>query len=268
MANHYFEGKVIWLTGASSGIGEALCQQLAIAGATLVLSARRAEALQKVCQACANPHRHLVLPLDMLTPDSFGAASQQVVERLGRVDILINCAGISHRSKIEATEMSVVRHLMELNYFGPVALSKQVLPAMLARGTGHVVVISSVMGKLSMPARGAYAASKHALHGLFDALRAEVESRGVAVTVICPGYIRTNASFNALEGDGKPHNQLDQEISRGMAPEKCARRILRAIARRRSEVIVARHETLGVWLNRFAPRLFRLLVRRRARRSQ
>ena len=182
------------------------------------------------------------LPLDMLAEDSFAPAFQTVLDRFGRVDILVNCAGISQRGTAIETELQVDRRLMELNYFGPVALTKLVLPSMLARRDGQIVVISSLMGKFALPARGAYSASKHALHGFFDALRAEVEDQGVAVTIVCPGYVRTNASFNALEGDGQPHNQWDKEIAGGMAPEECARQIVRAIERRRREVYVCSKE--------------------------
>lgn len=260
-----FDDKVIWVTGASSGIGEALCHQLAAGGASLVLSARRADVLEKVQASCANPDRHLVLPLDMLAPDSFAAAFESVRARFGQVDILIHCAGISQRDTALDTELKVDRHLMDLNYFGPVALTKVVLPSMLARREGQVVVISSLMGKFALPARGAYSASKHALHGFFDALRAEVEGQGISVTIVCPGYVRTNASFNALEGDGTPHNKLDKQIASGLAPEKCARKIIRAIERRRPEVYVARYEKLGLYISRFAPGLFRRIIRSKYR---
>jgi dehydrogenase/reductase SDR family member 7B len=254
-------GKVVWVTGASSGIGEALCHALASRGASLVLSARRADALKQVQAACSNPDQHFALPLDLVAPESFAPAFKNVVERFGRLDILVNCAGISQRGKALETELLVDRHLMELNYFGPVALTKVVLPSMIARGDGQIVVVSSLMGKLALPGRGAYAASKHALHGFFDALRAEVENQGVAVTIVCPGYIRTNASFNALEGDGTPHNKWDKDIKGGMDPEKCARKIVRAIENRCREVDICGKERLGLYLHRYAPGLFHRFAR-------
>lgn len=260
--------KVIWLTGATSGIGEALCQQLAERGASLVLSSRRADVLEKVRAKCSNPGRHLVLPLDMLAPHTFGAALETVLRRFGRVDVLINCAGISQRANAVDSDLKVDRHLMDLNYFAPVALTKLVLPSMLARGDGQIVAISSMMGKFGLPGRTAYAASKHALHGFFDSLRAEVAGQGVAVTVICPGYIRTNAAFNALEADGTPHNKMDKDIAGGMEPEKCARQIVRAIERQRPEVYVAGYEKLGLYINRFAPWLFRRIAASKARRRR
>lgn len=254
-------GKVVWVTGASSGIGEALCYELAARGASLVLSARRSEVLKNVQSACANPDNHLALPLDMLAPELFAPAFQTVLDRFGRVDILLNCAGMSQRGTAVETELLVDRRLMELNYFGPIALTKLLLPSMLARRDGQIVVISSLMGKVALPKRGAYAASKHALHGFFDALRAEVYAQGIAVTIVCPGYVRTNASFNALEGDGTPHNKLDKEIAGGMSAEKCARQIVRAIESRRREVYIAGYEKVGLYVERFAPGLFSWITR-------
>lgn len=247
---------MIWLTGASSGIGEALGYALAARGASLVLTARRADVLETVRAKCASPDRHFVLPLDMLQPESFAAAMESVHSRFGRIDVLIHCAGISQRGTAVNTELKVDRYLIELNYLGPVALTKQVLPSMIARGAGQIVAISSLLGKFAMPKRAAYSASKHALHGFFDALRAEVESQGVSVTMICPGFVRTNASFNALEGNGTPHNKLDAEIAHGLPPEECAKRIVRAIERRRREVYICRTEIFGLYLSRFAPGLF------------
>jgi dehydrogenase/reductase SDR family protein 7B len=254
-------GKVVWVTGASSGIGESLAYALASRGALLVLSARRADVLATVCSRCTNPDRHLVRPLDMTKPDQFASAVQAVQNRFGQVDILVHGAGISQRGTALKTDLKVDRRLIELNYLGPVALTKQVLPSMLALGSGQIVVISSLLGKFAVPKRAAYSASKHALHGFFDALRAEVEAQGVYVTLVCPGFVRTNASFNALEGDGTPHNKMDREIDRGLSPDECARRIIRAIECRRREVYICRREILGLYLSRYAPGLFSRFIR-------
>lgn len=262
-----FKDKVVWITGASSGIGEALAYAFAERGAKLVLSARREDVLSAVRSKCTNAERHLVLPLDMLQPESFPAAVDLVNEQFDSVDYLIHCAGVSQRGTAINTKVKVDRHLMEVNYLGPVALTKLVLPLMLKQGRGHIVAISSLLGKFAMPKRSAYSASKHALHGFFDALRAEVESRGVSVTLICPGFVRTNASFNALEGDGTPHNQLDKEIAEGLPPDVCARRILRAIERGRREVYIGQKEIFGLYLSRFAPALFRRFTRLKPRQN-
>jgi dehydrogenase/reductase SDR family member 7B len=255
-------GKIVWLTGASSGIGAALARVLADRGAKVVLSARNEARLREVQAACADVDRHLVLPLDVSQPESFEPALQVVLEKFDHVDVLIHCAGISQRSRAVDTQLTVDQHLMAVNYFGPVALTKRVLPSMIARGDGQIVVVTSLLGKFGAPARSAYCASKHALHGFFDALRAEVHSAGIVVTIVCPGFVRTNASLNALRGDGTPHGALDQQIAGGMDADKCARQIVRAIERRRREVYLGGKERLAIYLNRFAPGLFARIMRR------
>lgn len=255
--------RVVWLTGASSGIGEALAKELAARGALLVLSARREAELRRVRAACQRADEHLVLSLDMLDTDSFGAPTKTVLDRMGRVDILVHCAGISQRAFAVDTQLDVDRRIMELNYFGPVGLTKQVLPSMIERGTGQIVVISSLLGKVAVPARSAYCASKHALHGFFDALRAEEHRHGIAVTMICPGFVHTNASLNALTGDGKPHGKMDELTVGGLASEVCACRIVDAIERRRREVYIGQREVLAVYLSRWAPNLFHRFIRNR-----
>ena len=260
MEKSNISGKVVWLTGATSGIGEALAYELAQRGASLVLSARREDVLRQVQAACQNAEKHLVLPLDMLDPACFEPSLQTVADHFGRVDILIHCAGISQRARAVETQLDVDRRIMELNYFGPVALTKQVLPSMLARGDGHLVVISSLLGKFGAPTRSAYCASKHALHGFFDALRAEVHGQGISVTLVCPGFVCTSASMNALTADGTPHGKMDRVIAKGMSSSECARRIVRAIEQRRPEVYIGK-ERFAVYLHRLAPRLFQRFIR-------
>jgi len=255
-------GKVVWVTGASSGIGESLAYALAARGANLALSSRREDVLRKVQSACDRAEQHLVLPLDMLRIDSFQPAVQAVLEKFGRVDVLVHCAGLSQRSRAIETQLDVDRRIMEINYFGPVALTKQLLPSMIAHGSGHIVVISSLLGKFGAPTRTAYCASKHALHGFFDALRAEVYTHGIAVTLVCPGFVRTNASMNALTGDGTVHGKMDAVIAKGLPSDECARQIVQAIERRRGEAYIGK-ERFAVYLNRLAPRLFSRLLRSR-----
>ena len=255
-----FRGKVVWITGASAGIGEALARELAGQGARLVLSARNEAALHRVAAACA-PAQTLVLPLDLTAPDTFGAAVVAVQAHFGRLDVLINNGGISQRSLALETSLEVDRRLMEVDYFGPVALSKAVLPAMLAQGSGRLVVISSLVGKFGTPYRSAYAAAKHALHGFFDSLRAELHGSGVAVIIICPGFIHTGVSVNALTGDGRALGQMDEATANGLAPAEFARRAVRALARERDEVAIGGRETWGLLLKRLAPGLFARVLR-------
>ena len=254
-------GKMVWITGASSGIGEALAYELAARGASLVLSARREAELRRVQAACQHAEEHLVLPLDMREQASFAPAIQAALKRFGRIDTLVHCAGISQRARAMDTQLTVDRQIMELNYFGPVGLTKQVLPEMVSRGSGQIVVISSLLGRIAAPARSAYCASKHALHGFFDALRAEVYPHGIAVTIICPGFVHTNVSLNALTGDGKAHSKMDELIAGGLPSDVCARRIAKAIEGRRREVYIGQKEVLGVYFSRWAPNLFHRFIR-------
>lgn len=257
-----FLGKTAWITGASSGIGEALAYALSQQGARLILSARRVEELERVKLHCANPEVHMVVPLDLADFDA-KALTQQVLAQMGQVDILVNSGGISQRALAVEADVAIDRRIMEINYFGTIALSKAVLPAMLARKSGHIVTISSLSGKISTPRRSAYAASKHALHGFFDSLRSEVYTDGITVTLICPGYVKTNLSFHALSADGSAHGQMDPTQAKGMAPEKLAMRILQAIERNEEEVIVGGTEVLAVYLKRFFPALYAKFIRRR-----
>jgi short-subunit dehydrogenase len=256
-------GKVAWLTGATSGIGEALAYALAADGANIVLTARRTEELQRVQAACDRPHQHLSLPLDLLQPVTFESAVGTVLERFGRIDLLIHCAGISQRGAVVDTQMQVDRHVMALNYFAPVSLTKLVLPSMIEHRSGHLVAISSLLGKFGAPERSAYSASKHALNGFFDSLRAEVQAYGIVVTVICPGFVRTNASFNALTTNGTPHGKMDEDIRNGIGSDVCASKILDSIKARKREVYIGGKERWAVYLNRYLPGLFSRLMRSR-----
>jgi dehydrogenase/reductase SDR family member 7B len=256
-----FEDKVVWITGASSGIGAALAEAFAREGAKLVLSARRRAELEQV--AARTGGEPLVLPLDLAQADTFPAAVTAVLERFPRIDVLVHNGGISQRALVKDTQLDVDRRIMEVNYFGTVALTKAALPSMTKAKTGHFVVVSSVMGKLGTPQRSAYAASKHALHGFFDCLRAEVSDDGLAVTLVCPGYIRTEISKNALTGDGSPTNRTGDDIAAGYPPDRTAQQILAAISSKKSEVYVGGpgKERLALLLKRFTPGLLEPILK-------
>lgn len=255
------EKQVVWITGASSGIGAALAEACARQGARVVLSARRLDELEKVRARCNRPDDHFVLPMDMAGAD-FARATADVLARFGRIDVLVNNAGISQRSRIAETSLDVDRRIMEVNYFGVVGLTKAVLPVMQRQKGGHVVVVSSLVGLVSTPLRSTYSASKHALHGFFEALRAEEHDNGIRVLMVCPGAIATDVSLHALAGDGSEHGVMDPLQATGMPPAECARQILEALAAERAEILVAGREKLAVTLFRHAPSLYRRLVRR------
>ncbi|HKP73034.1 MAG TPA: SDR family oxidoreductase [Pyrinomonadaceae bacterium] len=259
-----FKDKIVWITGASSGIGESLAYAFSAEGARLVLSARRADELERVRANCAGGEgAHMILPLDLTRFDELPEKAGQVLAHFGRVDILVNNGGVSQRSLAKDTSFEVDRALININYLGTVCLTKAVLPSMLERRVGHIVVVSSLVGHVGTPLRSAYAASKHALHGFFDSLRAEVWRENVNVTIVCPGYIRTDVSINAFAGDGSKFNRMDKNQERGMRPEECAARILDAVARGREEVLIGGKEKWAVLIKRLWPSRFSKLVRER-----
>ncbi len=260
------ENKVIWLTGASSGIGEALAYALAAKGAKLVLSARRKDELERVkgnCPAAVQANVR-VLPLDLSLTDTLQLSTQAAIQIFGHVDILINNGGVGQRSMVAQTGVSVDRRIMEVNYFGAMALTKYLLPHFLQRKSGHYVNVSSIVGKFGTPYRSGYAASKHALHGFFDALRAEHFRDNIAVTMICPGFIHTPITLSALTGDGTPLNKMDEAQFKGKSTEWCAKKIVRAIEKRKEEAYIGGREILAVYLKRFVPTLFSKIIRNTA----
>lgn len=257
-----FRDATVWITGASSGIGEALAYEWAAQGARLILSARRTERLEAVRQACTRPDAHHVLPLDLADPASLPAAAASAQQLAGRLDILVHNGGISQRGLAAETDLEVDRRIMEVNYFGAVGLTKAVLPTMLAQGTGRFVVVSSLVGLFGTAQRTAYAASKHALHGFFDSLRAEVYDAGLRVTLVCPGFIRTDITRHALTGDGQPFGKMGDAQAHGMPPDQCAEAILQAVRADRDEVYIGGREVLGVYLKRLSPALFNRFIRR------
>ena len=252
-----FRDQVVWITGASSGIGEALAVAWSGEGARLVLSARNVAELERVRARCSNPELHRIVPLDLTDANAIEAAASAV----GRVDILVHSGGVSQRSLVAETDLATDRAIMDLNYFGTIALTKAVLPSMIARRSGHIVPISSVIGYVGVPMRSAYAASKHALHGFFETLRAETAKDGIVVTMVVPGYVRTNVSQNALRGDGSRHGKLDDTHAKAMLPQDAAPRIIDAVAKKKAEVRVGGKEIHAVLLRRFLPGLVRRLLR-------
>lgn len=256
--------QVIWVTGASSGIGEALAIQASSAGAYVILTARRKHELERVRSLCAYPKKVAVLPLDLTAFDAEAAASA-AAEPFGAVDILVNNAGWSQRSALVDTQMPVYRKLMELDFFAPVALTRAVMPSMLERKAGHVVMISSVAGKIGVPNRTGYSAAKHALAGFTEAARAELWRDGVRFTVVYPGYVRTPISANALEGDGSQHHVMDATTAAGMSPEGCAEEIWDSVIANDEEAFVGSRALAYVRLKRYAPRLFSFALKRVAR---
>ncbi len=253
---------VIWITGASSGIGEATAKKFSKQGYRVILSARNEQELNRVMSECTNPSDVRILPLDLTAIPSFESKVTQALGFFGQVDCMLHNGGISQRSLIQETGLEVDRRLMEVNFFGTVALTKALLPHFIARKTGQFTVITSLVGKFGSPFRSSYAASKHALHGFFDTLRAEHYLDGITVTLVCPGFIRTNVSVNAITADGTALGQMDEAQAKGMSPEDCADEIFSAITGKKEEVYIGGRETLAIYLKRFVPSVFSRIVRK------
>jgi short-subunit dehydrogenase len=264
MGHSAFADQVVWITGATSGIGEALARRFAAFGSRLVLSARREQELSRVAGLCTGAASVSVLPLDLSQPASLADRVHSVISREGAVDVMVHNAAVSQRAFAADAGYEVDDLIMRTNYLGPVAMTKALLPSMRARRRGHFIVISSVLGKFGLPGRSGYCASKHALHGFFDTLRAEVASDNIQVTLILPGWVRTNISINALAAGGIPQRKMDSGTAAGFSPEFCAQRIVAAAEAGKAEVSVVRlKENAVLYLSRYAPAVFRRLIRGR-----
>jgi len=260
-----FNNKIVWITGASDGIGKELAMQLAKEGARVILTARNVEKLNAVKDSLAGAE-HIVYPMDLLKVEAIPGAVDEVIAKVGAIDILVNNAGISQRSLAKDTLMEVDRKIMELDYFATVALTKSALPHMLMRKSGLIISISSIAGKIGTPMRTAYCAAKHAVIGFMDALRAEVHAANIKVMVVTPGSVQTNISINALEGDGQKHNVTDPLIENGIPVVECAERIIKGIKNETPELMIAQgKEKLAVYLRRFFPTLlFKMMTKLKA----
>lgn len=254
---NYYTNKTVWITGASSGIGEALTYELVKLGAKVIISARREEELKRVQQQAGTSNVY-VLPLDLEAADTFAAKVQEAIGAFSQIDIMVHNGGISQRSKVKDTLPAVQRKVMEVDYFSYIELTRLLLPHMQQRQTGHIIAISSVMGKIGTPMRSAYAAAKHALHGFFDCLRAEVWRDNIKVTLIMPGYIKTQVSLNAVTASGEKLNELGKNIGHGYPANKTAQQILKAIRKGKFEKYVGRpfsQEWMAIHLMRLFPSL-------------
>ncbi len=258
-----FQDKVIWITGASSGIGEALAREMSARGAKLILSSRRMAELERVKGTCAHPDSVHILPLDLTDSKSLDEKVGTAITFFGHIDIMVHNGGISQRSLVADTGIAVHREVMELNYFSYILVTKALLPHFIERRSGYIVVTSSVMGKIGTPMRAAYAAAKHALHGYFDCLRAEVERYGIKITILTPGYIHTPIAV--ISGDGSFLSSTSEQISGGIPADKAARQIIKAIRNERYEPYIGKfigEERLALFVKRFMPTLFAKLIGR------
>jgi short-subunit dehydrogenase len=260
------KGKVIWVTGASSGIGEALVYELAKKGAKLIISSRRKEELERVkgnCVVAAQPNIRIV-PLDLAEPSTLQLCVEAALQVFGHIDILVNNGGISQRGLAKETTLEVDRRIMEIDYFGTITLTKQLIPHFIKRKQGHFVTVSSITGIIGTPYRTGYAAAKHALHGFFNSLRPELwkESPNIYVTMVCPGWTNTNLSITALKGDGTAQNKKDDTHQHGLSPKFVAEQMVIAIEKKKREIYVGGwKETTAAYLHRYLPGVFARVIR-------
>jgi short-subunit dehydrogenase len=264
MSNTYFSNKVVWITGASSGIGEELAQQLAPQGAHLILSSRNKEKLQMLRENLSNHKKHLIVPLDLEDSSNFDELAKKVFDEFGRIDILINNGGISQRANASDSSMEVNRKIMEVDFFGNIALTKAVLPFMQMQKSGQILVISSVAGKFGFYLRSAYSAAKHALHGYYESLALEEEHNGISVTIVCPGKINTPISTNAINAEGNKHGIMDHNQETGMPVAVCVKQMLHALQSKKREVLIGNKEIWAVRIKRYFPALFWKIIKKQS----
>lgn len=268
------QDKVVMITGASSGLGESLAHCFYKAGCRVILAARRQNELQRVrsdllaMHVTVPTHPPVVLPLDLSDLNTLPDLVRQALAICGPIDILINNGGVTHRDDVLSTDTEVAQKIMAVNYFGQMVLTKAVLPSMIEQRRGHVVTVSSVQGKIAIPHRSAYAASKHALQAFSDSLRAEVARYNIKVSVISPGYIATSLSVNALTGSGEVYGQMDSDTAHGYKPEYVAEKILSAVVEYKKELIISPViPRLAIMIRTLAPSLYFWIMERRARNT-
>jgi short-subunit dehydrogenase len=252
-----FEEKVIWITGASSGIGEALVYKFIELGAIVIASSNQADELQRVKTSCGDrSDRVHIAYFDLANCEGIEDVVKAQVSALSRIDCLINLGGVSQRAYIEDTPLWLDRKIMEINYFGTIALTKAVLPYMIEQKEGHILATSSISGRFGFPLRSAYSASKQALHGFFETLHIENKKNCVRASVIIPGRVRTNISKNALTASGDAHGKMDPGQRRGITPEKAAEKIITGIKRNKREILVGSTELIMLYIRKYFPSIF------------
>ena len=255
-----FKDKTVWITGASAGIGEGLAYAFAKEGANLILSARRIDQLEKVKQNCPNPSKVTLFPFDLSNPDEVSKIAQEFVSQQNEIHVLINNGGISQRSLGKETPYEVDKRIIDINLLSTMALTKAVLPKMIQQQEGHLIATSSLVGKFSTPLRSAYAASKHALHGYYDALRAELKDDNIQITLLCPGFIKTDVSVNAVNSKGESTNIMDNAQANGMPVEVFSRKAMKAFKAGKREAYIGGKETYAIYIARYFPGIFSRMI--------
>ena len=258
-----FTDKIIWITGASSGIGRATALRFAQENATLILTALEDDLLEEVKKECLTLGSPAVttLPFDLSQLDQLPQLAQDALQAYGRIDVFYNNAGISQRGTTVEVSMDVIRKVMDIDFYAPVILTKAILPKMIEQGGGQLAVTTSINGLFGFPLRCAYSSAKHALYGFYETIAAENYKDNIRVTIVTPGRVQTNISVNALEKDGQKHGKMDAGQAGGITPEKAADKIVKAIYKQKREVLVGSGELIMVYIKRFFPGLCARIAR-------
>jgi short-subunit dehydrogenase len=252
-----FTGKVVWITGASSGIGEALVHEFVKRGAIIIASSNDVTGLERVKAECGDKSIMVkCIPFDLADTSGINKIVEQQVNTIGKIDFLLNIGGISQRARIDETPIWLDRKIFEINYFGTIALTKAVLPFMVKQRSGHILATSSISGRFGFPLRSAYSASKQALHGFFETLYLENKKFNIKASVIIPGRVRTAISLHALDSEGKEHGKLDNGQSKGVLPRRAAEIIIRGMLKNKREILVGKNELMILHIRRYCPWLF------------
>lgn len=258
-----WKNKTAWVIGASSGIGKETALLLNSYEASVIISSRREEELLMLKKQAKFPDKIFILPLDLFQRESFKEKTKQATDIVKKLDFVFLNGGTSQRGSVTETIFGVHQKLMDLNYFSYVALTQEILPFLLSQNCGHIIVTGSVMGKIGTPHRSAYAASKHALYGFFDCLRAEVTPNNIFVTLLTPGHVNTNISLHTLMPDGAEKGKKSTVHEKGISAAKAAIQILKAVEKKKKEVYIGKkfnQEHLSLFLNRLFPNLLKKIV--------
>ena len=257
----FFKDKTVWITGGSSGIGEAIAKRMAASGARLIISSHEFQELERVKEEIGKvkyPVR--LLEFNLGNPDEVSSVADQVLKEFKKVDFFFSNGGVSQRTTAIDTPLELDRKIMEINYFSGVIISKKLLPSMVKNGGGHIIATSSISGKFGFPLRSAYGASKHALHGFYESVWTELWDKNIRTTLVCPGRVKTNISLHALGKDGKAHGKMDAGQAGGISPDECARQIMKAVRKNKREVLVGGNELIMARLKQYFPGIFYKLV--------
>ncbi len=256
--------KIIWITGASSGIGEASAYEFANNKTKLILTARNKTKLNDIKQKCLKLGAIScdILEYDLADIENIDNLVQKAISFNGKIDFLFNNAGISQRALAGDSLFEVDKKIMDVNFFAPIKIAKLLIPHFIENNTGTFIVTTSITGRFGFPLRSAYSASKHALYGYFETIQAEYFQKNIKVLIVCPGRVNTNISYYALEKDGTQHSKLDAGQAGGISSQKAAKKIIKAVKKQKTEITVGGKELLMLYIKRFLPALSKKLIRK------